>query len=149
MKKSSSLRPSSLILHPFRKTEMTMKRDYYLVPVCCVVAMACYLSTSPSAAKVDAKSEGKPITVTMKSLSYDPKKLEVHVGDSVVWTNGSRTTHTAISDDDGKTFDTDEVEPGNSSKPVKFEKEGEFKYHCKVHGKSMSGTIIVKPAEKK
>jgi len=129
--------------------EIIMKPDYYLVPVCCVVAMACYLSTSPSAAKVDAKSEGKPITVTMKSLSYDPKKLEVHVGDSVVWTNGSRTTHTAISDDDGKTFDTDEVEPGNSSKPVKFEKEGEFKYHCKVHGKSMSGTIIVKPAEKK
>ena len=146
MKKSSSLRPSSLILHPFRKTEMTMKRDY-LFPI--VIAMAFYLGTSADKTNGDAKSEGKPITVTMKSLSYDPKKLEVHVGDSVVWTNGSRTTHTAISDDDGKTFDTDEVEPGNSSKPVKFEKEGEFKYHCKVHGKSMSGTIIVKPAEKK
>ena len=54
------------------------------------------------------------------------------------------TKHTATSDDDGKTFDTGEIEPGKSSKPVKFEKEGEFKYHCKVHGKTMSGTIIVK-----
>ena len=126
-----------------------MKPDSYLVPVCCVVAMACYLSTSPSAAKVDAKSEGKPITVTMKSLSYDPKKLEVHVGDSVVWTNESRTKHTVVSDDEGKTFDTGEVEPGKSSNPVKFDKEGEFKYHCKVHGRVMSGTILVKTAEKK
>ena len=52
-------------------------------------------------------------------------------------------------DDDGKTFDTGEVEPEKSSKPVKFEKEGEFKYHCKVHGKTMSGTIVVKAVEKK
>jgi plastocyanin len=125
-----------------------MKPDYYLVPVCCVVAMACYLSTSPSAAKVDAKSEGKPITVTMKSLSYDPKKLEIRAGDAVVWTNKAYAAHTATSDDDGKTFDSGSVEPGASSKAVKFEKEGEFKYHCVVHGKTMSGTIIVKAAEK-
>jgi plastocyanin len=65
-----------------------------------------------------------------------------------VWTNEARTKHTATSDDDGKTFDTDGVEPGKSSKPVKFDKEGEFKYHCKVHGKSTSGTIVVKAAEK-
>jgi plastocyanin len=125
---------------------MTMKRDY-LFPI--VIAMAFYLSTSADKTNGDAKVEGKPITVTMKSLSYDPKKLEVNVGDSVVWSNKARTTHTATSDDEGKTFDTDEIEPGKSSKPVKFEKEGEFKYHCKVHGKTMSGKIIVKPAEKK
>ena len=125
-----------------------MKPDYYLVPVCCLVAMACYLSTSPSAAEVDAKSEGKPITVTMKSLSFSPKSIEVQVGDSVVWKSEARTTHTAISDDDGKTFDTGEIEPGESSKPVKFENPGEFKYHCKVHGKTMSGTIVVKARAK-
>ena len=92
----------------------------------------------------DKNRDAKPIAITMKSLCYDPKKLEIHVGDSVVWTNGSLTTHSAISDDDGKTFDSGEVEPGKTSKPVKFDKEGEFKYHCKVHGKSMSGTIVVK-----
>jgi plastocyanin len=27
---------------------------------------------------------------------------------------------------------------------VKFEREGEFRYYCKVHGKTMSGTIVVK-----
>ena len=83
-------------------------------------------------------------TVEMKSLSFEPKTVEVPVGGSVVWANKAHTKHTATSDDDGKTFDTGEIKPDEASKPVKFEKVGEFKYHCKVHGKTMSGTIVVK-----
>ena len=56
----------------------------------------------------------------------------------------TRTKHTATSDDEGKTFETDEIAPGQSSKPVKFEREGEFKCRCEVHGKTMSGTVVVK-----
>ena len=92
--------------------------------------------------------EPKMITVAMKSLSYDPKKLEIRAGDSVVWKNKAFAAHTATTDNDGKTFDTGNVEPGESSKAVKFEKEGEIKYHCVVHGKTMSGTIVVKAAQK-
>jgi len=95
-----------------------------------------------------AKSVGKSLTVTMKGLDYDPQNLEIHAGDSVVWTNTSHMKHTATSDDDGKTFDTGEVAWNESSKPVKFETEGEFKYHCRFHGKSMSGTIVVRPRAK-
>jgi plastocyanin len=119
----------------------------YLLPVACALSLAGLLACSADEQNGDQKPEVKPLTVTMRSLSYDPKKLEVHIGDSVVWTNESRTTHTAVSDDEGKTFDTGDVEPGKSSKRVKFEKEGEFKYHCKVHGKTMSGAIVVKRAE--
>jgi plastocyanin len=86
------------------------------------------------------------VNVKMKSLSYDPKELVIHLGDSVTWSNAAFSKHTATSDDDGKTFDTGEIQPDAMSGPVKFEKEGGFKYHCKVHGKSMSGTIVVKPA---
>jgi plastocyanin len=42
--------------------------------------------------------------------------------------------------------DTGEIKPNESSSPVKFDKEDECKYHCKIHGKTMSGTIVVKPA---
>ena len=49
-----------------------------------------------------------------------------------------------VNETSAKTFDTGEIEPGKSSKPVKFENPGEFKYHCKVHGKTMSGTVVVK-----
>jgi plastocyanin len=130
------------------KTETVMKREY-LFPVFCVFALASFLIASPDEKTGDRISEAKPTTVKIKSLSYDPKKREVHVGDSVIWTNQARTKHSATSDDEGKTFDTEEIEPGKSSKAVKFETEGEFKYHCKVHGKVMSGTIVVKSAEKK
>ena len=111
----------------------------YLLPIVCALSL---VGLHDSAAE-ETKSEAK--TVTVKSLSYDPKTLDVHVGDSVMWTNNARTKHTATSDDDGKTFDTGEVEAGKSSPPVKFDKEGEFKYHCKIHGKAMSGIIFVKP----
>jgi plastocyanin len=133
---------------PLTRKEIIVRRFH---PFAVVYALTLVASFAWSAAEQDGdkKTESRPITVTMKSLSYDPKKLEICVGDSVVWTNDARTTHTALSDDEGKTFDTGEVEPGKSSKPVKFEKAGEFKYHCMVHGKSMSGTIVVKAPEKK
>ena len=121
-------------------------KHMWVFSIFCALSLAGSFFCSADEQKGDGKSEVNTITVTMKSLSYDPKKLEIHVGDSVVWTNESRTKHTVVSDDEGKTFDTGEVEPGKSSKPVKFEKEGEFKYHCKVHGKTMSGTIVVKAA---
>ena len=92
-----------------------------------------------------ANEPAAPISVEMKSISYDPKSVEVPVGGSIVWTNKAFTNHTATSEDDGKTFDTGEIKPGESSSPVKFDKEGEFQYHCKIHGKTMGGTVVVKP----
>ena len=92
------------------------------------------------------ESDAKPTSVEMKSISYDPKSVEVPVGGSIVWTNKAFTNHTATSEDDGKTFDTGEIKPNESSNSVKFDKEGEFKYHCKIHGTTMSGVVIVKPA---
>ena len=93
-----------------------------------------------------ANEPAAPISVVMKSISYEPKSVEVPVGGSIVWTNKAFTNHTATSEDDGKTFDTGEIKPNESSSPVKFDKEGEFNYHCKIHGKTMSGTVVVKPA---
>jgi plastocyanin len=89
-------------------------------------------------------AEAKPITVTMKSLSYEPKTVEIHVGDTIAWTNGSLTKHTATSDDDGKTFNSGEIKSAETSTPIKFDKAGEFKYHCQIHGRAMHGTITVK-----
>jgi plastocyanin len=124
-------------------------RCEYLFPAFVAFTLAGSFASPAARRPDDTKAGAGPATVTIKSLKFDPKTLEVRAGDSVVWTNHSRTTHTATSDDDGKTFDTTDIEPGKSSKAVKFEKEGEFKYHCKVHGKTMSGTVVVKAAEKK
>ena len=109
-----------------------------LCPVICLVSFA---AGSSAAGSSDLPT--KPLTITMKSLSYEPRELVVHVGDSVLWTNAAHTAHTATSDDEGAMFDTGDIEPGKSSKALRLEKEGEFKYHCRIHGKSMSGTIVV------
>ena len=106
------------------------------------------VSVTSSAEENDGttQSGAKPTSVEMKSISYDPKSVEVPVGGSIVWTNKAFTNHTATSEDDGKTFDTGEIKPNESSSSVKFDKEGEFKYHCTIHGKTMSGTVVVKPS---
>ena len=125
-------------------------QDKWVVPVCCaltILAVLCYLAPGADESK-NSEPKAKEINVKVKSLSFSPKKVEVQVGESVVWTSEARTKHSATSDDDGKTFDTGDIEPGKSSKAVKFEKPGEFKYHCKVHGKTMSGTVVVKAKAK-
>ncbi len=81
-------------------------------------------------------------TVKMKSLSYDPKVVNIKVGDSVEWVNESYTEHSA-SADDKKTFDTGMVEPKKKSKKIKFTHGGSFTFHCSVHGPTMNGTIVV------
>jgi plastocyanin len=126
------------------KTEVIMNRVWQLAVS---LAFIFAVSVASSAEENDGtkQSDAKPISVEMKSISYDPKSVEVPVGGSVVWTNKAFTNHTATSDDGG-TFDTGEIKPNESSSPVKFDKEGEFNYHCKIHGKTMSGTVVVKPS---
>ena len=105
------------------------------------------VSVASSAEENDGTKQAgaKPRSVEMKSISYDPKSVEVPVGGSIVWTNKSFTNHTATAEDGGKAFDTGEIKPNESSSPVKFDKEGELNYHCKIHGKTMNGTVVVKP----
>lgn len=85
-------------------------------------------------------------TVTMKSISYDPKVLNIKVGDSVEWANKAYTEHSATSYEDEKPsskFDTGMVKPQEISKKIDFKVAGSFSYHCLVHGKTMTGKINV------
>ncbi|MBC7712198.1 MAG: cupredoxin domain-containing protein [Rhizobacter sp.] len=81
----------------------------------------------------------KEYEMKMKSMSYDPKTLTIAVGDSVKWTNGTYTKHTAT----GKDWDTGMVKPQTESKPIVFNKPGKYDFHCLVHGSAMKGTITV------
>ncbi len=82
--------------------------------------------------------------VQMKSLSYEPRTLEVKVGDSVRWKNTAYTNHSATADEN-KSFDTGLIKKDQESKPVVFAKPGKYPYHCSIHGTAMAGTIEVKP----
>lgn len=82
-------------------------------------------------------------TVTMKSISYDPKILEIQVGDAVEWINKSYTEHSATGELPAD-FDTGLISPKGKTKKIVFKTPGTFRYHCSVHGRTMSGEIVVK-----
>jgi plastocyanin len=83
-------------------------------------------------------------TVEMRSISFAPKIITIEPGQSVVWKNVSLTDHSATSSDDTRPFDTTMVNPKASSKPVMFSQAGEYPYLCKLHGRTMSGLVVVK-----
>jgi plastocyanin len=108
-----------------------------------VVTLCCLANAKDSKDARDAGENGAAVTrtVIMKSISYAPKELEVKVGDSVQWQNKSYTEHSSTQNEG--LFDTELIAPGKFSKKVKFDKVGTYKYHCSMHGKSMSGKITV------
>jgi plastocyanin len=97
-------------------------------------------------AAVSASTFASTHTVQMKSISFDPKTLEIKSGDTVQWDNKSFTEHSATSyenEPSGSKFDTGLIEPQKSSAKVQFQNAGTFLYHCKVHGKTMTGKVNV------
>jgi len=88
---------------------------------------------------ISSQAEAKEIKVQMDGISFEPKTITIHPGDSVVWQNISPTDHTAT----GGAFDTGIVHSKESARAIVFTKPGTYDYHCKIHGLMMSGTIKV------
>ena len=79
----------------------------------------------------------------MKDNLFTPNNLSVKLGTTVKWTNKGAITHTATSND-GVTFNTGNVSPGQSSSYTTTT-AGTFQYQCTIHGAAMSGTLTVTP----
>lgn len=80
-------------------------------------------------------------SVAMRDNRFSPLDITIQVGDTITWLNEGDNVHTATSDD-GKFFNTGDVDPGNSSNPITFDEAGEFPYHCRHHGR-MRGKVTV------
>jgi plastocyanin len=85
----------------------------------------------------------KPVThtVTIDATSYQPAKLTIAPGDSVLWVNKDVIPHTATASKAG-TFDSGAIASGKSWKAT-LKTAGQFAYTCQFHP-TMKGTIIVK-----
>jgi plastocyanin len=93
-------------------------------------------------------------TVGITEKGYVPDRVEVVVGQKVVFQNGTLKDHTVTSkkpaggseqDKDAPSFDSGVIRPGTSWEHT-FSKEGTYNYSCK-EDKSMTGTVIVNPAK--
>ena len=83
--------------------------------------------------------DGQVREVSIPGKVYAPARLQVLVGDTVVWRNGDATTHTVTADDGA--FDSGYLDSGLSFS-LQFSKLGHYAYHCTIH-KFMHGEIVV------
>lgn len=83
-------------------------------------------------------------TVVVEGFRFQPDRLEVSTGTTVVWENVDGIRHTATSgtpDAEDGTFDVDMPEAGTSGEHT-FTEAGTFGYFCEVHV-SMTAEVVV------
>jgi plastocyanin len=78
--------------------------------------------------------------VRVKDFAFDPKKIEIMLGDTVEWVNDDAFTHSAVAD--GRSFDTGNI-PADESRTFVPRDRGTWDYHCSWHPR-MRGSIVVK-----
>lgn len=83
----------------------------------------------------------EPSEANYLSWTYAPDKLTLHVGDTVVWTNTGKATHTVTADNGA--FDSGSLRPGQSWR-FTFTKVGTYAYHCIFHPWMKSIIVIAR-----
>jgi plastocyanin len=92
--------------------------------------------------------------VQITEKGYTPDRIEVIVGQKVVFQNTTQKDHTVTSskpageseqDKDKREFDSGIIKPGTSWE-YSFSKEGTYVYYCK-EDKLMTGTVVVTSAK--
>ena len=81
--------------------------------------------------------------VSQRGKSFYPRKMTVHVGESVTFTNDDPFAHNVFSLSDTKSFDLGSY-PQGQSKMVRMDKAGVVEVECAVHP-DMKMTIEVQP----
>jgi plastocyanin len=87
-------------------------------------------------------SASDPTVVTIDSFQFQPKKISVHKGDTVTFTNHDAAPHT-VSPVEGASFTGTGRLLKNESKSVQFDTAGTQNYCCDFHP-SMKGTVEVR-----
>lgn len=102
-----------------------------------LLLVGCQPATDKSVNKEEA-SLPKTLTVTIKQMKFQPEKLEIKAGDTVIWVNDDLVAHN-VAEEDGVTILSDTIAPSASWKMVP--KKG-FNYICSIHP-TMKGEIEI------
>jgi len=106
------------------------------------LAAAAALAATVVAAGCGSTGTSTPVKTTAvsmaKSYRFDPKTIEVKVGDTVTWTNNDNFTHTVQVDGQ-----PDHKVGRGDSVSIRFDKAGTYHYVCTLHSHDMHGTVIV------
>jgi plastocyanin len=104
----------------------------------CAVALA-QTQGSPTPAPTAGATATPVAIVHTKDFAYDPKELDIHIGDAVTFVNDDEIAHTVTSDD--KSFDSGNLDQHQRWTHT-FTKPGTYTYTCTYHP-FMSAKIVV------
>jgi plastocyanin len=89
----------------------------------------------------DAAAGGRDtVTAIMQDFIFQPARLGITAGTTVVWTNGGQVIHTVTAEDGG--FESGPIKPGER-RSITFSRAGTFPFHCTPHP-FMRGVIVVR-----
>ncbi|RFC30925.1 MAG: Plastocyanin [Candidatus Nitrotoga sp. MKT] len=100
------------------------------------------ISMTVSAAPNEANRERHAITVTIDAFQFQPDKIRIKRGQSVIFINKDEVPHTVTPDKNGH-FVPSGIIKGGEQHEVFFESVGVQNYSCDFHP-SMRGQVIVK-----
>jgi plastocyanin len=90
---------------------------------------------------VAGAGECTTVTVDIGDFVFEPTPVEIGACDSVAWANVHDQAHTATGSGDVE-WTTGNLEPGETSEPVRFDEPGEHSYLCALHP-FMDGVVAV------
>lgn len=78
------------------------------------------------------------------TLTYSPSRVDIAAGGTVTWTWAAGITmpHTVTSGDNPPAFPSSPVQMSGTFQAT-FANPGTYSYFCTVHGRIMSGTVVV------
>jgi plastocyanin len=112
-----------------------MKRRIAILLVSFLILPALVVQCQP--ASVGQNAQRRIHHVVIKGFKFDPEKLEVEAGDTVVWTNEDIVPHIVTADK----FKSRSLDKGESWS-LKTKQKGDFSYICKFHP-TMKAELIV------
>ena len=103
----------------------------------------------PATPTPEAAEEARPDTLTagsdtvaaaVQDFLFQPARLDIAIGTTIVWTNNGQVMHTVSAEDGG--FDSGPIEPGER-RSITFSRSGTFPFRCTPHP-FMRGVIVVR-----
>jgi plastocyanin len=123
---------------------------FFLVTVAALVLAACTSGgNSPSAAPggSSAGTACRPSTTaggvaaTIAGFKFAPDPVAAKAGDTIGWTNNDSAEHSVVLDTE-PTCATPTLGQGKAG-AITFVAPGTYRYHCGIHGNSMTGSITI------
>jgi plastocyanin len=97
------------------------------------ISLLAVTAVSALAANIVLAQSGETV-IRQKNIAFEPERIEVRVGASVVFVNDDPFGHNVYSESSGGEFDIGRQQTGQRT-PVTFRRAGTFEVRCRIHPK--------------